>query len=98
MIATKPTTNRHAPTTAQNPVKAIPVTDPNRRTAVLVGALFLISTATFILSNALISPLLSSHDFFAAVADHSQRMIAATLIGLIEGSPPSESRWRCIRS
>jgi len=52
---------------------------------VLVGALFLISTATFILSNALITPLLSSHDFLAAVADHSQRMIAATLIGLIEG-------------
>jgi hypothetical protein len=85
MIATKPTTNGHAPTTAQNPVKAIPVTDPNGRTAVLVGALFLISTATFILSNALITPLLSSHDFLATVADHSQRMIAATLIGLIEG-------------
>ncbi|TMD09649.1 MAG: DUF4386 family protein [Chloroflexi bacterium] len=79
------TTNGHAPTTAQNPGKPIPVTDPNRRTAVLVGALFLISTATFILSNALMTPLLSSHDFLAAVAEHSQRMIAATLIGLIEG-------------
>ncbi len=85
MIATKPTTNGHPPTTAQNPVKAIPVTDPNRRTAVLVGALFLISTATFILSNALITPLLASHNVLAAVADHSQVMIAATLIGLIEG-------------
>src|SRR2546428_11793750 len=59
--------------------------NPNRRTAVLVGALFLISTATFILSNALMTPLLSSHDFLAAVAEHSQRMIAATLMGLIEG-------------
>jgi uncharacterized protein DUF4386 len=85
MIATKPTTNGHPPTSAQNPVRAIPVTDPNRRTALLVGALFLISTATFILSNALITPLLSSHDFLAAVADHPQRMIAATLVGLIEG-------------
>ena len=85
MIATKPTTNGHAPTTAQNPVEAIPVTNPNRRTAVLVGALFLISTATFIVSNALITPLLSSHNFLAAVAGHSQLMIAATLIGLIEG-------------
>jgi len=60
--------------------------NPNRRTAVLVGALFLISTATFILSNALISPLLGSHNFLAAVADHSQLIIAATLIALIEGT------------
>jgi len=47
-------------------------TNPNRRTAMLVGALFLISTATFIVSNALITPLLGSHNFLAAVADHSQ--------------------------
>src|SRR5258706_1694782 len=60
--------------------------NPNRRTAVLVGALFLISTATFILSNALITPLLGSHNFLAAVADHSQLMIAAALIALIEGT------------
>src|SRR5256886_1548725 len=60
--------------------------NPNRRTAVLVGALFLISTATFIVSNALITPLLGSPNFLAAVADHSQIMIAATLIGLIEGT------------
>src|SRR2546428_8108668 len=59
--------------------------NPNGRPAVLVGALFLISTATFILSNALITPLLGSPNFLAAVADHSQLMIAATLIGLIEG-------------
>ena len=85
MIATNPMTNGHAPTTAQNPVDAIPVTNPNRRTAVLVGALFLISTATFIVSNALITPLLSSRNFLAAVADHSQLMIGGTLIGLIEG-------------
>ena len=61
-------------------------TNTNRRTAVLVGALFLISTATFILSNALITPLLGSHNFLAAVADHSQLMIAAALIALIEGT------------
>src|SRR5256714_4638393 len=59
---------------------------PTKRTAVLVGALFLISTATFIVSNALITPLLGSHKFLAAVADHSQLMIAATLIALIEGT------------
>src|SRR5437879_5569428 len=57
----------------------------HRKTAVLVGAVFLISTATFILSDALITPLLSSPNFLAEVSDHSQLMIAATLIGLIEG-------------
>ena len=60
--------------------------NPKRRTAVLVGALFLISTATFIFSNVLISPLLGSHNFLVAVAGHSQLMIAATLIALIEGT------------
>src|SRR4030081_3861164 len=59
---------------------------PSRGTAVLVGALFLISTATFIVSNALITPLLGAHDFLAAVAGHSQLVIAATLIALIEGT------------
>jgi hypothetical protein len=58
----------------------------NRPLAVLVGALFLISTATFIVSNTLITPLLSPHNFLAAVAGHSQLMIAAVLIGLIEGT------------
>jgi hypothetical protein len=59
--------------------------NPNRRTAVLVGALFLISTATFIFSNSLITAILGSPNFLAEVSDHSQLMIAATLIGLIEG-------------
>ena len=85
MIATKSTTHGRAPATAENQVEASPVTNPNRGTAVLVGALFLISTATFIVSNALITPLLASHNVLAAVASHSRLMIGATLIGLIEG-------------
>jgi hypothetical protein len=81
MIAIKPTTRGHVPATAQNPVEAI----PNRRTAVLFGALFLIATATFIVSNMLITPLLGAHSALAAIAGHRQVMIAATLIGLVEG-------------
>jgi hypothetical protein len=50
-----------------------------------VGALFLIATATFIFSNALITPLLGSQNILGAIGSNSQRMIAATLIGLIEG-------------
>ncbi len=85
MIATNSITNGHAPSTAQLAAKAVPVMDPNRRTALLVGALFLVATVTFILSNALITPLLAAHNAPAAIADHKQLMIAATLIGLIEG-------------
>jgi hypothetical protein len=59
--------------------------NPHRGTAVFVGALFLVSTATFIVSNALITLLLGSPNFLAEVSTHSQLMIAATLIGLIEG-------------
>src|SRR3989440_12304531 len=92
MIDTKTTTNGHGPTTARAAVAYIPVdaTTPvrsaNRRTAALVGALFLISTATFILSNLLITPLLGANNILAAIAGNSQRMIAATLISLIEGT------------
>jgi hypothetical protein len=85
MIATKSTTNGRPYTTALHPVAAISLANPDRRTAALVGALFLISTATFIVSNALITPLLGAHNVLGAVADHRQVMIAATLIGLIEG-------------
>src|SRR5947209_18648078 len=60
--------------------------NPHRRTAVLVGALFLLSTATFILSNVLMTPILGSHNLLAAVANHAQLMIAAVLIALIEGT------------
>src|SRR5438094_8693940 len=59
--------------------------NPNRRTAVPVGALSLISTATLIISNALITGLLDIPNFLAAVADHSQLMITATLTGSIDG-------------
>lgn len=84
MIAAK-TTNAHASTTTLDPVEPTSITSPDRTTAVLVGALFLLSTATFVLSNALITPLLGLHDILGTVAAHRQLMIAATLIGLIEG-------------
>ena len=45
--------------------------NPHRRTAVLVGALFLISTATFIVSNALITPLLGTPNFLTGSSTSS---------------------------
>ena len=85
MIATKSTTKGHASTTTQHSVAPIPLAKRDRTTAVLVGALFLLSTATFIMSNALATPLIGSHNVLAAIADQRQVMMAATLIGLIEG-------------
>ena len=83
---TSATVNRPPQTYDRVAGRAVDDMNPKRGTAVLVGALFLISTATFILSEQLISPLLASHNFLAAVAGHSQLMVAATLIALIEGT------------
>jgi hypothetical protein len=83
---TSATVNRPPQTYNRVAGRAVDDMNPKRGTAVLVGALFLISTATFILSEQLISPLLASHNFLAAVAGHSQLMVAATLIALIEGT------------
>jgi hypothetical protein len=56
-----------------------------RRTAVLVGVLFLAATATFVVSNLLITPILGSPDYLTAVARNSQLMVAAGLLALIDG-------------
>jgi hypothetical protein len=85
MIATAPAINGHALTAQQNPVQASSVLNTYRGTAALVGGLFLLSTATFIVSNVLITPLLDSHNVLGAIAGNSQRMIVASLIALIEG-------------
>lgn len=82
MIATA---NGPTSRTTHSPVATIRVANPDRGIAVLVGALFLLSTASFMVSNVLITPLLGAHNVLGAVADHRQLMIAATLIGLIEG-------------
>jgi hypothetical protein len=58
---------------------------PDRRTAVLVGVLFLLSTVTFVTSNSVVTSVLGSHNSLTNVAAHSQVMLAAALIALIEG-------------
>src|ERR1700680_1284190 len=57
----------------------------NRKTAVLVGVLFLVATATFFISSALITPILGSPGYLAAVGKNSTLIIAAALIALIDG-------------
>jgi hypothetical protein len=63
--------------------------NPTRRTAVLVGALFLVATATFFVSSALITPyfttILGSPDYLAAVGKNSTLVVAAALLALIDG-------------
>jgi hypothetical protein len=72
------TDQRHATTSGV-------VVKTNRRTAVLVGALFLVATATFLVSSALITPILGSPDYLAAVGRNSTLVIAAALMALIDG-------------
>jgi hypothetical protein len=60
-------------------------TGPNRRTAVLVGALFLVATATFLVSCVLITPILGSPGYLAAVGKNSTLVVAAALLALIDG-------------
>jgi hypothetical protein len=57
----------------------------NRKNAALVGALFLGATATFLVSSALITPILSSPGYLAAVGKNSTLVIAAALIALVDG-------------
>jgi hypothetical protein len=59
--------------------------NPNRKTAVLVGALFLLATATFLVSSVLITPILGSSGYLAEVGKNSTLVIAAALIALIDG-------------
>ncbi|HEV2034444.1 MAG TPA: DUF4386 domain-containing protein [Candidatus Dormibacteraeota bacterium] len=63
-------------------------TNPTRRTAVLVGALFLVATATFFVSSVLITPLMplmGSPGDLTAVGKNSTLVVAAALLALIDG-------------
>jgi hypothetical protein len=62
--------------------------DPNGKTAALVGALFLVATATFFVSSAVLTPFLltvGSPGHLAAVGKSSTLVIAAALIAFIDG-------------
>ena len=66
-------------------ITAGPRIDPQRKTAVLVGALFLVATATFFVSSALITPILGSPGYLAAVGRSSTLVVAAALVALVDG-------------
>ncbi len=67
------------------PATATGAASPNRKTAVLVGALFLVATATFLGSSVLITPILGSPGYLAAVGRSSTLVVAAALLALIDG-------------
>jgi hypothetical protein len=79
------TTTWQRPTTRVDATTAREETNSNRKSAVLVGALFLVATATFLVSSALITPILGSPSDLAAVGRNSTLVIAAALIALIDG-------------
>lgn len=59
--------------------------NPDRRTALHVGALFLLATATFFTSNVLLTPILEAPDLVASVAQNSSLVIGAALLALADG-------------
>jgi MFS family permease len=79
------TTTWQRPTARVDATTAREETNSNRKTAALVGALFLVATATFLVSSAVITPILGSGGDLAAVGRNSTLVIAAALIALIDG-------------
>lgn len=54
-----------------------------RKTAIIVGVLFITATATAILSGVLLGPTLDDPDYLTAVSDHENQVIIAMLLELI---------------
>jgi len=61
------------------------MTNPSRRTAVLVGALFLVATATFLVSSVLLTPILGGPGYLTSVGKNATLVAAAALLALIDG-------------
>ncbi len=59
----------------------------NRKTAVIVGILFIIGTAAGILSNAVKAPLLADSNYPLNIAANETRWILGTLLVLVMGFP-----------
>jgi hypothetical protein len=57
----------------------------NRRTAKIIGALFLIAMVASILGGGLVESVLSAPDYLVAMADHETRVIIGVLLELING-------------
>ncbi|MFC2079183.1 DUF4386 domain-containing protein [Candidatus Bipolaricaulota bacterium] len=58
----------------------------SRKTAVLVGALFLIATASFFLGDdGLVAPILGAEDYLVTVSENQSQVILGVLIAFIDG-------------
>jgi len=60
-------------------------TNSEKRLAIAVGALFLIVTATFFASDAIMTPLLDGPDYLTELADNSRLVVTSSLLALVEG-------------
>jgi hypothetical protein len=56
-----------------------------RRTAVLVGLLFLIATATFLTADALITGVLDRPDYLISAAADANALTPAALLAFVDG-------------
>ena len=58
--------------------------DPYRKTAIIVGALFITATVTYSLSVIYLDPILSSSDYLTKVAENENQVIIGSFLVLID--------------
>ncbi|WP_445474850.1 DUF4386 domain-containing protein [Methanococcoides methylutens] len=57
--------------------------DPDRKTAIIVGVLFILSTVTGVLSVILLEPIVNAQNYFTTVSANENQVIIGTLLELI---------------
>ena len=62
-------------------------TDTHRKTATIVGVLFIIGTVAGVIGGLITGPLLADPDFLAQVAANENQFVAGTLLVLVMGFP-----------
>lgn len=62
-----------------------PATTSTRKTAVLVGMLFLVATVTFMIADALIVGVLDRPDYLTGASAHANGLAAAALLAFVQG-------------
>lgn len=76
-----PQTNVTAPTVQQSGSS----TTSTRRTAVLVGLLFLTATVTFLIADALIIDVMDRPDYLAGASAQANALTTAALLAFVDG-------------
>jgi hypothetical protein len=80
MIATKPTTNGHAPATAQTAKSNRTVDASQRRAEIVIAALFLLTAATSIFGAFALEPGLYAADYLSRIFPNKTTVVLDALL------------------